>query len=204
MVVVYGAKHKLVDWPLGLALAAIVGSSAFLGGYFSLNVKPIYLKATFTVFLLVSAYFIGKGKKVAAQKGGFGTWHRRMPEEEYDMNFLYIFLPVGIIAFVAGMLGISGCGLIIPLCILVGGVPIRVAMGTNTMLVLTSSGTSFMGHLVRGSFPWKCALMFAGVTVIGALLGSRMHVSISERYIRIGFTAILVIAAVWMVVKMYI
>jgi uncharacterized membrane protein YfcA len=204
MLVVYGAKHKLVDWPLGLALAAIVGFSAFFGGYFSLNVKPIYLKGTFAVFLLGSAYFIGKGKKVAANKGRFGMWHRRMPEEEYDMNFLYIFVPVGIIAFVAGMLGISGCGLIIPLCILVGGVPIRVAMGTNTMLVLTSSGTSFMGHVVRGSFPWEFALIFAGATVIGSLLGSRMHVTISEKYIRIGFTAILVIAAVWMVTKIYI
>jgi hypothetical protein len=204
MLVVYGAKHKLVDWPLGLALAVVVGFSAFVGGYFSLNVRPIYLKGGFAVVLLVSACFIWKEKKVAAKKGRFGTWHRRMPEEEYDMNFLYIFLPVGVTALVAGMIGISGCGLIIPICILLGGVPIRIAMGTNTMLVLTSSGTSFMGHLVRGGAPWTFALIFAWATVIGALLGSRLHVTISENYIRVGFTAILVIAAVWMVVKIYI
>jgi len=204
MLVVYGAKHKLVDWPLGLVLAAIVGFSAFLGGYFSLNVRPIYLKGTFAVLLLVSAYFIWKEKKVAARKGRFGTWHRRMPDEEYYMNFLHIFLPVGVIAFVAGMIGISGGGLIIPICILLGGIPIRVAMGTNALLVLTSSGTSFVGHLARGSFPWEFALLFACATVIGALLGSPAHVNIQEKYIRVGFTAILVIAAVWMIAKIYI
>lgn len=204
MLLVYGAKHKLIDWPLGLALSAIVGTFAFFGGYFSLHVKPIYLKGTFAVVLLISAYLIGKGKKAAVKKGKFGIWHRRMPDEEFDINFLYMILPVGIIAFIAGMLGISGGGLIIPICILVGGVPIRVAVGTNTMLVLTSSGTSFVGHLVKGSFPWEFALVFAGATIIGALLGSRMHVNIPEEFIRVGFVTILTLAAVWMVVKIYI
>jgi uncharacterized membrane protein YfcA len=72
------------------------------------------------------------------------------------------------------------------------------------MLVLTSSGTSFVGHLVTGSFPWEFALVFAGATVMGALLGSRMHVNIPEECIRMGFVAILTLAAVWMAVKIYV
>ena len=203
MLLVYGAKHKLVDWPLAFSLAAVVGVFAFFGGYLSIRIKPVYLKGTFAIFLLISAYFIGKGKKVPAQAGRFGTWHRKMPDEEYDLNFLYILPPVGIIAFVAGMIGISGCGLITPICILVGGVPIRVAMGTNTMLVLTSSGTSFIGHALRGGPPWELALIFSCAIVLGALVGSRVHINIPEKYIRTGFVTILIIAAVWMMVKIY-
>lgn len=203
MLCVYGAKHKLVDWPLAFSLAAIVGISAFFGGFLSVHIKPIYLKGAFSVILLISAWKIWQGKKVPAKKGKFGVWHRTMPDEEYDMNFLYIVIPVAAVAFVAGMLGISGCGLIIPICILLGGVPIRVAIGTNTMLVLTSSGTSFLGHLVRGGFYWKLALVFAIATVIGALFGSRTHANISDENVKRGFVAILVVAAIWMIVKIY-
>jgi len=207
MLLVYGAKHKLVDWPLALTLSIFVGVFAFLGGYFSFHVKPIYLKGTFAVVLLISAYKIWQVKKVPKKKGRFGTWHRKMPGkkgEEYDMNFLYIILPVAIIASVAGMLGISGCGLIIPLCIILGGVPMRIAIGSNTMLVLTSSGTSFLGHIARGHYPpWTYIMMFAGATIVGALLGSRTHVKIRDEYVNKGFITILVVAAVWMLVKIY-
>ncbi len=204
MLLVYGAKHKLVDWPLALTLSIFVGVFAFLGGYISFHVNPIYLKVTFAVFLLISAYKIWQGKKIPAKKGRFGTWHRKMPGEEYNMNFLYIVLPVAIIAGISGMLGISGCGLIIPICILLGGVPIRVAIGSNTMLVLTSSGTSFLGHIARGHYPpWSTVIMFAGATICGAILGSRLHMKVPDEYVKKGFIMILIVAAFWMTVKIY-
>lgn len=205
MLAVYGSKHKLVDWPLAFALAVIVGLFAFLGGYFSFKVKAIYLKGTFAVLLLISAYFMWKGKGVPGKPGKFGVWHRKMKTgEEYDMNFLLIVLPVGIIAFIAGMVGISGCGLIIPVCIILGAVPIRLAIGTNTMLVLTSSGTSFLGHAVRGTTPWTMTIVLGAFAIAGAFIGASQHLDIPEKYIKAGFIALLIIAAVWMVMKIYI
>ena len=80
----------------------------------------------------------------------------------------------------------------------------RIAIGSNAMLVLTSSGTSFLGHLARGHIPpWIYIMMFAGATVAGALIGSRTHVKIREEYVKAGFIAILIVAAVWMIVKIY-
>ena len=80
----------------------------------------------------------------------------------------------------------------------------RIAIGSNTMLVLTSSGTSFLGHIARGHYPtWTYILMFAGATICGALLGSRTHVKIPEEYVKKGFITILIVAAVWMLVKIY-
>ncbi|MBW1691955.1 MAG: sulfite exporter TauE/SafE family protein [Deltaproteobacteria bacterium] len=204
MLCVYGAKHKLVDWPLAFSLALIVGCSAFFGGFLSFHVKPLYLKGTFAIILLISAWKIWQGKTVPANRGRFGVWHRKMPDDEYDMNFLYILIPVGAVAFVAGMLGITGGGLYIPICVILGCVPLRIAIGTNTMLVLASSGSGLLGHLLRGGFYWKLAFIFAIATVIGALLGSRTHADISEKNVTRGFVAIVVIAAIWMVVKIYI
>jgi uncharacterized membrane protein YfcA len=41
-------------------------------------------------------------------------------------------------------------------------------------------------------------------TVTGALLGARTHVNIPDEYVKKGFVAILVIAAIWMVGKIFI
>jgi uncharacterized membrane protein YfcA len=204
MLCVYGAKHKLVDWPLAFSLALIVGCSAFFGGFLSFHVKPMYLKGTFSIILLISAWKIWQGKKVPTKRGRFGVWHRKMPNDEYDMNFLYIVIPVAAVAFIAGMLGITGGGLYIPICVILGGVPLRIAIGTNTMLVLTSSGFGLLGHLLRGGFYWKLAFIFAIGSGCGALLGSRTHTNISEKNVTRGFVAIVVVAAIWMVVKIYI
>jgi uncharacterized membrane protein YfcA len=46
-------------------------------------------------------------------------------------------------------------------------------------------------------------MMFAGATIVGALLGSRTHVKIPEEYVKKGFITILIVAAVWMLVKIY-
>lgn len=204
MLAVYGKKHKLVDWPLAFALAVIVGIFAFMGGYFSFKVKAIFLKGTFAVLLLISAYFMWRGKGVPGKPGKFGVWHRKMESgDEYDMNFLLIILPVGIIAFIAGMVGISGCGLIIPICIILGAVPLRIAIGSNTMLVLTSSATSFLGHAVRGTTPWTLITIFGIAAIAGAFIGANLHIDMSERHVKGGFIALLIIAALWMILRIY-
>lgn len=207
MLLIYGSKHKLVDWPLAISLAVIVGIFAFLGGYLSFGLKPSYLKGTFAVLLLISAYLMWKGKGVQGKPGKFGVWHRTMmtPEgkTEYDMNFLLIIVPTAIIAFIAGAVGISGCGMIIPVCIILGAVPLRIAIGSNALLLLTSTGTSFFGHALRGQTPWELAFVLAMATLCGGLIGSRMHVKINEKTVKYSFIVILIVAAFWMLYKIY-
>ena len=207
MLLIYGHKHKLVDWPLAFSLAVIVGTFAFVGGYASFGIKASYLKGTFAVLLLISAYFMWKGKGVPGKPGRFGVWHRKMttPEGvlEYDMNFLLIIIPTAIIAFIAGAVGISGCGMIIPVCIILGAVPIRIAIGSNSLLLLASTGTSFLGHALRGQTPWTLALSLAAVTLCGGLMGARMHVKIKEQHIKRAFILILIVASIWMLYKIY-
>lgn len=205
MMIVYSGKHKLTDWPLAVILAGIVGVASFFGGYFSHLVPPAYLKGLFAVVLLISAVKMALGKGTPANKARFGVWHRTMPGaggEQYDVNLAYLVLPVLVVGFIAGMLGISGCGLIIPLCVVLGGVPLRIAIGTNTLLLITSTSSSFAGHLIKGNFYWRLALILAVAAVVGAYLGSRQHTTISEKNIKRGFITILVIAAIWMLIKM--
>ena len=148
-------------------------------------------------------YFIYRGISVKPVKGGFGVWARKLGDNTYYINMLYITLPVAAAAFTAGMVGISGGGLIIPICVLFGGVPIRIAMGTNTFLVLISSSMSFMGHLIRGGFNPILGAILGCAVIIGAQMGSRFHVRLNEKTLRRAFSMILVAAAAWMLLKIF-
>ena len=204
MLAIYGGRHKLVDWPLAFALSAVVGPAAFLGGYISIGIEAIYLKLTFAAMMVVSAVLMLQGRTVSIKPGSFGVWHRKNPTGvEYDINLLLILVPVGIVALVAGMVGISGGALIIPICSILGGVPLSVAIGTNTLLILISSGTAFVGHVIRGTTPWALTIILAAAGVIGAFIGSNLHIGLKDRVLRVGFVLLLFAAAIWMILKAY-
>ncbi len=204
MVYVYSARNRLLDWKLAIVLGAAVAAMAFLGGFLSHGISAVYLKVAFSAFLLASSYFMSRGSNIATVRaGGFGVWHRDFSAGTYDVNLVYILLPIGLAAFLAGMVGISGGGLIIPLAVLVGGVPIRVAMGTNTFLVLTSSSMAFLAHALRGGIDLKLCAIFGATVLAGSQMGSRLHTKVKERALRRGFAAILVVAALWMIAKIF-
>ena len=201
MTLVYHHKHRLVDWSLALLLATLVGLASFLGGFFSKGIASLYLKVAFASFLILSALLLFLNKNVQVKVGGTGVWHRRFSGGEYDVQILHVVIPVAVAAFFAGMVGISGGGLIVPIAVLLGGVPIRIAMGTNTFLVLASSSMGFLGHAAKGGIDWSLAVVLALCVLLGSQVGSRLHARVGERNLRIGLAAILLFAASWMIVR---
>ena len=204
MVFVYHLKNKLVDWPLAISMAIMIGLLSFLGGFFSVNISPIYLKILFSVFLFISAYFLMKEKKVIVKEENWAVWHREFGDISYNIHLIYLFPPIALISFIVGMIGISGGGLMVPLLIILGGVPIRIAMGTNTFLILASSSMSVLGHLARGGINWKLSLIFGLTVIIGSQIGSRLHAKIGDLHLKVGFLLILILAAGWMILKIFV
>jgi len=203
MIFVYSTKHKLIDWKLALILALTVGFSSFLGGFASAGISAVYLKLIFAIFLLISASLLFLNKNMKVNVGNFGVWHRKFSGGEYDINLLYVMLPVSLAGFLAGMVGISGGGLIVPIAVLLGGMPIRIAMGTNTFLVLASSSMGFLGHVAGGRIEWNLCVVFGISIIFGSQIGSHLHAKVNEKFLRTGLAFILVIAALWMILRIY-
>ncbi len=203
MVFIYHLRNRLIDWHLALVLSFVIGTFSFLGGFFSISISSIYLKILFSTFLMISAYFMFVEKKVKVNEEKWGVWHREFNNISYNINLLYLLTVIALISFIVGMIGISGGGLMVPLLILVGGVPIRIAMGTNTFLILASSSMSVFGHAVHGGIDWKIASIL-GITVIaGSQIGSRLHSKIGDVKLKYGFIGILAVAAGWMIFKIF-
>jgi len=202
MIFVYSHKHRLVDWKVAIVLALVVGASSFLGGFISEGIPALYLKITFSLFLIISALLLFLNKSIKVELGRFGIWHRKFSGGEYNLHIVYLVVPVALAGFLAGMIGISGGGLIVPIAVLLGGMPIRIAMGTNTFLVLASSSMGFAGHAVNGGIDWMLCTVLGISILAGSQIGSHMHAKVNEQSLRLGLAAILIFAASWMILRM--
>ncbi|THK38609.1 sulfite exporter TauE/SafE family protein [Ensifer sp. MPMI2T] len=79
----------------------------------------------------------------------------------------------GAVGFSLGLLGGGGSILAVPLLLYVVGVSnAHVAIGTSALAVSVSALANFAGHARAGNVWWRCAIVFAAVGTLGALVAS--------------------------------
>lgn len=79
----------------------------------------------------------------------------------------------GVIGFTLGLVGSGGSILAVPLLLYVVGMPDpHRAIGTSALAVTINALSNLAQHARTGNVRWKCATVFAGAGVIGALGGA--------------------------------
>ena len=205
-------KHRMINWPLVALLIVISSVMSFLGGFFSHLISPIYLKLTFSILLFVSAIFIAKpvhkkdpdetNAEIENRKVSKLYWKNTFEDDDYYINLLVLPI-VAVIAFIAGSVGISGGGVIVPLLIVIGGLPLRVAFAANAVLVFANSFAGFLGHGLAGEFNPELAIPLGTAGFLGGQIGSRFAKRVHVKHLRALFVVILLIAAVWMLIRTF-
>ncbi len=201
MTIVYH-RNRMINWPLVALLIVITSAMSFIGGFFEHLIPSLYLKITFSLLLFISAIFIAKPvhKQAREMKKPRFYWKNTFENEEYYINLLV--LPItGIIAFIAGSVGISGGGVIVPLLIIIGGLPLKVAFAVNAVLVFGNSFAGFLGHGLAGEFSPELAIPLAVAGFIGSQIGSRYAKKVHVRHLKVLFVIILVFAGLWMLLR---
>ncbi|MBB6063350.1 hypothetical protein HNP65_001820 [Thermosipho japonicus] len=193
-------KKTLIDWNVGLILILSVASGSFFGGFISASINEVVLKITFSVLLIISAFFIARPKKRSIVNFGIKI-KRKCCGESYEIPILIIIPIVFVIGFIAGMVGISGGGLIVPLLIIIGNMPMRISFATNSLMVLFSATTGFIGRGISTDINWKFNIVMALFAAIGSLIGSHFSTKVKIENLKKIFVFVLVFASVWMFVK---
>ena len=80
-----------------------------------------------------------------------------------------------VVGFSLGVVGGGGSVLAVPLLVYVVGVPSpHVAIGTSAIAVAVNAALNLAQHARSGVVKWRCALVFAAVGIVGALIGSTL------------------------------
>jgi len=107
--------------------------------------------------------------------------------ESLTLEILLMFLALGALAgFVAGLLGIGGGVILVPLFLwampLVGFPPqhvTHIAFGTSLAIIFPTAISSTLGHRKRGNVEWHEVIPLAAGSILGALAGAAAAVALA-------------------------
>lgn len=200
---IFFSKNKVVSWELVLIIGIMTIVSAFLGGFLSDVINDKILKIVFAVFISLAAFLMLKplGKEVKVESRFI--LKIKSNNETYNLNLLLVVPVVLFTGFVSGMVGISGGSFLVPLMVLFIRVPMKVAVGTSTTLVMVTALSGFLGHLSSGHFDVKFAIPLAIGGIIGAIIGTKLTLKTKPQFLKIIFATTSLIAALIMIYSVF-
>ena len=193
-------RAGFLDWKLVLLIEPATNLGAVLGGYFSQYVPAEVGKIVFAGVLVAGAWFMIRpvAERREPPKRGFAYWTRTMGGETYSVNWIATIPLMGLAGGLAGMLGVGGGLLKVPLMVLACRIPMKVAVGTSSLMVGLTALTGLLGHAAAGHLDLRLALPLAIGGFLGAQVGSRVSVRVDKRHLKRAFGVLLVLIAAWM------
>lgn len=127
----------------------------------------------------------------------------RLPVSGVEEISVWVIIAVGLVTgFLAGLLGVGGGFLRMPLMVYVLGIPTHIAVGTDLFEVAISAGFGTLSHALKGNVDVLIALTMQTGAVIGAQIGAAGTRYVSGPLIRLLFSILPIAAAIMVLLRM--
>lgn len=182
------ALKKKVHWKsvilFGLPGMAGTYGGAIIAGY----VSGTFQLLLFAVVMLVAAIMMFRDNKETNESGKIAithAWWKIMLEG----------LAVGILT---GLVGVGGGFLIVPALVLLGGLPMSLAVGTSLAIIALKSFSGFFKYIevlhdLNLSINWEFIIIFSLIGAVGTLVGKTIGSKISNDGLKKGFAVFLIL-----------
>jgi uncharacterized membrane protein YfcA len=116
------------------------------------------------------------------------------------LKLFLILLVASFVGVAAGMFGVGGGVLLVPLLVLLFGFSQHTAQGTSLMaLVAPVSLLAFLNYANAHEVNWTVGLLIMPGVFVGGLLGGKLAQNISPRRMRQAFAVFLFVLGVWQI-----
>lgn len=113
-------------------------------------------------------------------------------------NILVLFAGAVCIGFVSAISGIGGGSLIVPFLVLVLNYDIRVAIAISLLCIVISSSSATSIYLRRNLVSLETALLLEPATVLGAIVGANLTLTLPVKIVKCAFGILLLWIAIIM------
>jgi uncharacterized membrane protein YfcA len=190
---IYYMRAKMVDirGSMPLIITSFVGAP--VGAYFT-RFFP-----TRTLILLFALAMVFAGGRMLVTSG------RADKEEMVPYTWRLLLMGIGgfFIGFIAGLLGVGGGFLFVPMMLIIG-YKTKQAAATSSFVVIFSSFSGFAGHIAEGHFHWPLMVATAIAVTIGSQIGAKvMKERMKARWIKQMFAVVLLGVAVKLLWKLF-
>jgi len=183
----YALKQK-VHWR-SVILFGLPGMAGTYGGAMIAEfVSGTFQLLLFAVVMLVAAVMMFRDKNHIKAAG----------ENEISHAWWKIVLEGLAVGVLTGLVGVGGGFLIVPALVLLGGLPMGLAVGTSLLIIALKSFSGFYKYLdvLNGldlSVNWQLVLVFSLIGAVGSLIGNKVAGKISNERLKKGFAVFLIL-----------
>lgn len=125
------------------------------------------------------------------------------------IEWILAFLLLGsVVGFVAGLLGVGGGGIMVPLLTLIflhQGIAldsvIHLALGTSMAAIIFTSISSLRAHQSHGAINWNIVKLMSFGVILGTFIGTFFASNLSSLYLAIFFTLFMAYVAIKLLIK---
>ncbi len=171
VIIMSSTTGSFYNWRMGyldlqrvvyLAIPAII--IAPLGAYLAGSISEYVLLTIFACFLLVNIFLIRLRQKIVAQEQHSEALNPRLSR----------IVTGSIGGFLAGLLGIGGGTIMVPLQMLLLNEDIKVAVRTSLGVIVTATISSTVVHAVQGNVMFTPGLILGIGGMLGTQVGTRL------------------------------
>lgn len=182
------ARANRVRWRTGLLFGSVSMVGAYGAGRLAEYIPGNILLGAFALMMLATAAAMlrGPGKSAAPKPA------------HHDPPWKLIVVEGLAVGAVTGLVGAGGGFLVVPALVLLGGLPMSVAVGTSLLVIAMKSFSGLAGYLSSVEIDWGIALSVTAAAVVGSLVGARLAGRIPQDALRKTFGWFVVAMGVFM------
>ncbi|MES2642321.1 MAG: sulfite exporter TauE/SafE family protein [Myxococcota bacterium] len=181
--VVQHARAGNVEWRTGLLFGGAGMAGAYIGGFVAAWLPATVLLLLFGAMMLATAAAMFRGRKDTGAGAGGGQAVWKIVAEGL------------VVGLVTGLVGAGGGFLVVPALALLGGLPMKKAVGTSLLVIALKSFAGYAGHATHVVVDLELAALVSGAAVLGSFAGSRMATLVPPDMLRRGFAGFVLLMA---------
>ena len=201
-----GAIPHWLQGNVNLKTAAVFAPAAMIGAYLGARLAAFpFITETFQLFcfgivmVVSSILMILKNSKSSQIEASLAK--KFDSSSTHQSHWLAIPLEGLGVGILTGFVGVGGGFAIIPALVLLGGIPMKEAIGTSLLIIAFKSATGFLGYLSQVELDWTLVTSFTIAASLGTLAGAYLTRFIDAKNLQKGFGYFVLAVAVFVLIR---
>ena len=182
------ARKKIVSWP-HVWLFGIPGMiGAYAGAWVGAAVDSRIQLLVFVVLMAIASVMMWRGRSAS--------------ETPKDVKVVRVIIDGLVVGAITGFVGVGGGFLIVPALVLLGGVPMVLAIGTSLMVIALKSFVGFAKYFTALSaqgyeFDWTIIAIISVAGIFGSYAGAWVGARLPRQKLQKAFAVFLILMAIF-------
>ena len=174
------ARKGRVRWRTGIIFGLAGMAGAFGAGRIAHLIPAGILLTAFGAMMFVTAFAMLRPKRVT-------TGPAAAPESPRELPIAKVLAEGIVVGAVTGLVGAGGGFLVVPALVLLGGLPMELAVGTSLVVIAMKSLAGFAGFIGHTPVDWSLGLAISASAVVGSVAGGLLISRIPASRLRSAF-----------------